>query len=91
MSVHRFIVIIFLVVTVGILLTWQHSEVVRSGYRLNLVNREKRLLREKLKARASSVESIRSPSFIANQILKMGLNLSSAPLEPVLLVERDRL
>jgi len=80
-SVHRFIAIIFLVVTVGILLVWQHSEVVRSGYRLNLVNREKSLLQEKLKAKVSSIESMRSPSFIANQVLKMELNLSPVLLE----------
>ena len=83
MNVHRFIIVIFLVVLVGIILVWQNSQVVSSGYSLNEANRHKELVEERVKVRAFQLTSVKSPASVADIVLKMELGLEPVSLTPV--------
>ena len=75
MGVHRFLVILILVASVGILLVWQEAQAVRRGYLLMELSRQKRILEEKIGAASSSVETASGPSSTLKRLSEMSIGL----------------
>ena len=75
MSIRRFFLILLLVIFLGMVCVYQHSQSIRAGYQINKLLGSRSQLIEDYRADAYALLRMKSPQFIREQVVLMELDL----------------
>ena len=91
MSIKRFFLILALVIFLGMVFVYQHSQSIRAGYEINGLQAKRNRLAEENKASEYALLKMKSPRGIMQQVaaMELGLIVPGETQPPVLLARNE--